>query len=157
MGCSSCAPMWRPRTAADGLMLLHVVTGTSVCALLVLGADVVAPDRKGRRWSCRGIWWWSADGAGSRRGGNGPDSLCANHDDLEHCHGKFLFIFTYIYCIRFHWQRQQVKDDVPFSRLDTNHCIQQPGRRTLSMENMAPHEGSLANSLQEDAKVMVLC
>ena len=32
-----------------------------------------------------------------------------------------------------------------------------PGRRTLSMENMAPHEGSLANSLQEDAKVMVLC
>ncbi|KAM3350439.1 hypothetical protein ACQJBY_022915 [Aegilops geniculata] len=34
---------------------------------------------------------------------------------------------------------------------------ERPGRRTLSMENMALHEGSLANSLQEDAKVMVLC
>ncbi|XP_048529548.1 uncharacterized protein LOC125522926 isoform X2 [Triticum urartu] len=35
-------------------MLLHVVAGTSVCVLLVLGADVVAPDRKGRRGAAAG-------------------------------------------------------------------------------------------------------
>ena len=41
--------MWRLHAIAHGLMLLHVLAGTAVCALHVLGVDVDAPDRKGRR------------------------------------------------------------------------------------------------------------